>query len=187
MIATIPETSSNWFSFPINYDNRVLTCILYWCEELQSMHAKVVAQLIRDAYNDPLVDAGGSYNRQYDVLEYYQAGNPLTRDSMFDEWYDRHKDNLPVSLKYANYNIYDMRRIVMQRSQNYHAIKNTRDTLNEQCVWTFTIKDGDDVITGVVNPGASYERWGEWTMWIRSDTRVRIGRNDLQFVTMEFV
>ena len=60
------------------------------------MHDKVVAQLIRDAYNDPLVDTGGSYNRQYDVLEYYQAGNPLTRDSMFDEWYVDEGDDFVV-------------------------------------------------------------------------------------------
>lgn len=187
MIQSIPECASNWFEFPINYDNRVLTCSLYWCEELENAYNALVTRLENDAYNDPLIGADGAYNRGYDVAAYYQADNPLTSYEMYDEWYAAHKDTLPASIKYANYMPFDLRRIIMGRSITYHDIQNTINTLREQCVWTFSINDEGATVTGVLNPGAVYERNDSWTMWVRSDTRVYIGRDDLPHVMLEFV
>lgn len=187
MIQRIPECASNWFEFPINYDNRVLTCSLYWSEELEQQYNALVTQLKVDAYNDPLVRVDGSYDREYDVAAYYQAGNPLTSHEMYDEWYEAHKDNLPMSVKYMGYMYFDLRRIIMDRSITYYNIQNTISMLREQCVWTFSINDENDIVTGVLNPGAAYERDSRWTMWVRSDTRISIGREDLPYVTLEFV
>lgn len=185
MTVTIPEAGNDtWFSFRTTFDGRILTCTLYWSESIQHIYDAVVKQVRDDAHNDPIV-RNGAYIRDYSLFDYYQVDNPVTSDDMFAEWYGKHKDELTMNLR-AIPQLADLKRTVMNRSVTYYGIRRTIDELAEMLVWSFSISDEGDTVTGVIRPGGLYERDGKWAMTIHSDVRTDIGREDLPFVTLEF-
>lgn len=185
MTVSIPAAENDtWFSFTIEYDSRVLTCTLYWCEEIQSLYDKLSRQLVLDASNDPIMPSDGRIIRDYDILEYYQVDNPVVDVVSFNKWRDTHE--LTASLSRFTYD-YMLQREVIERSIMYYEIVNKMKQLHDMMVWTFTISDEDEDVTGVIRPGSYYTRAGYWDLWVRSEHRTEIGRDDLQFVTMELV
>ena len=187
MIVNIPEVGEDtWFSFKINYGGRVLTCTMYWCEETQNLYDKLASQLITDAQNDPIITTDGGYIRDYDIMDYYSASDPITDVAKYAHWYDLHRDSLTSTLRAIPYD-YALQRTVVDRSLLYHGINSSMARIKEMCAWTFTVHDRDDIITGTIRPGGIYTKENDWTLYIRSEFRTDIGRRELDFVTMEIV
>lgn len=185
--ATIPEGNDTWFSFGVVHNNKRLTITMLWDLAVDEMYSRMLTALRRETVNDPITDARGNYVRDYDILTYYTVGgSPVVTDAQYEEWYRTNENSLPISIK--GLPSFAQKNEVMQRAAYYAGIESAINIQDELRRWFFSITEGPNVITGIMEPGATYYAVDDsWQMKINCTVRQQLKRGDLQYVTLEFL
>lgn len=184
---SIPEDNDTWFSFSTVHNNKRLVITMLWDLAIDEIYGRMVSAIRNEATNDPIQDAQGNLIRNYNVLVYYTVDNsPVATDDQYTAWYEEHKDMLPISL--VGLPPFALRNEVMRRALYYAGIATEILLQDELRRWFFSVSDGSNVITGIMEPGATYYAVDNaWQMRINCTVRQQLKRGDLQYATLEFV
>ena len=147
----------------------VLSFTFSWPENEQVQYDTLIRNIGNKAKGDPLV-VENNYVRDYDYLDYYLNMSEETK-----VW--------PISLQGKTQE--EREEIITQRILECEVLKEVKDQYEELLCWNFRCDDGTRITTGLL-------RLGGWFCWPEGNPRFRfisskeqIGREDLQFVTIE--
>lgn len=147
----------------------VLSFTFSWPENEQVQYDTLMRNIGNKAKGDPLV-VENNYVRDYDYLDYYLNMSEETK-----VW--------PISLQDKTQE--EREEIITQRILECEVLKEVKDQYEELLCWNFRCDDGTRITTGLL-------RLGGWFCWPEGNPRFRfisskeqIGREDLQFVTIE--
>lgn len=186
-IVTIPEDNDTWFSFSTVHNNKRLTITMLWDLAVDEIYSRMMQAIQREAANDPIKDTAGNFVRNYNILTYYTVdGAPVANNEQYATWYERNKDTLPASL--STLPDFALKNEVMRRAMYYTGIEKAIMLQDELRRWFFSISEGPNTITGIMEPGATYYAVdNSWQMKINCTVRQQLKRGDLQYATLEFV
>jgi hypothetical protein len=167
------------FSISISVSDKVFNCRFLWAIATQEQYDLMHQELVNNATNDPLM-GGTSPVRDYDWVEYYLA----LQDVDLDEWLDE-QTVLPASI--INKSRYEQVTIIQQNIAKALEYQETLQIFQETLRWQVTVHEvtSDDTTVAVVQPGGWYNYFTDVSFRFVSGYNY-IGKDDLQYVTMEF-
>lgn len=169
------------FSINVSVGNDLFICRFLWSIVTQEQYDKLENMLARRAHTDPLTD-GTTFNRDYDWLTYLAPLITMTEEE-FTVWYNT-QDMLPQN--WRNKPIHTVYVNIMDAKPEVLELTDYRTLLRESLNWQVEVHRGDDTLVTTVRLGG----------WVDYDTGkafrfvapgyTTIGKDDLQYVTMEF-
>lgn len=169
------------FSINVSVGNDLFICRFLWSIVTQEQYDKLENMLAMRARTDPLTD-GTTFNRDYDWLTYLASLITMTEEE-FTTWYNA-QNMLPQS--WHNRPIHTVYIDIMDAKPEVLELVDYRTLLRESLNWQVEVHRGDDTLVTTVRLGG----------WVDYDTGkafrfvapgyTTIGKDDLQYVTMEF-
>ena len=171
----------NDFTVNIGVGNELYICRFLWSIVTQEQYNKLEETLAIRADTDPLTD-GTTFDRTYDWLTYLAPLIAMTEEE-FTEW---HNTQIMLPQSWRNKPVHTIYINMMDEKDEVLDLTDYRTLLQESLNWQVEIHHGDETLVTTVRLGG----------WVDYDTGkafrfvapgyTAIGKDELQYVTMEF-
>lgn len=168
------------FTQTIQAGNLNLSCVFQWPTEIQEQYDAYLLRVTQAAQTDPIKLTNGSYNRDYDYVDYYAS---LANVSDLSAWLAAQTE-LPVSL--SGQSLSYQLALLQTRIDTCVDLQAIFVQFKEDLCWQVTITENTDITIASVILGGWYRNQDStYAFRFVSDGRTDIGKNDLTYVTME--
>lgn len=176
------EVSETDFTTIIAVGSLIFTCRFLWSIVSEEQYTELQQILINRAQTDPLTDGKDYMDRTYDWLSYYKDLITLSEQE-FIEWFDV-QQVLPSSWRGRTASSCYIS--VQEQKGDIEDLSFQNELYQESLVWQCEVHQGDDKVVTTVRPGGWIDYGTGKAFRFVAPARDTIGKDDLQYVTMEF-